>query len=205
MADKDIVFVNYNYRTGSFGWMGHPELSAEMLATTGHNVSGNWGVYDQFAALKWIKKNIQHFGGDPHHVTVMGQSAGSAATYHVRSQPLRSNTIHADMPSSDPQQPPNQRRHRRRHNRKRSPRSPRPSPPNPSRRLHRPPHQRRPRPLIPRLPKRKHHSSSTSFTLHIPRHLPLHIRQLQRLQLERMSRPLRLTRQIHRYPASWSK
>jgi carboxylesterase 2 len=84
MADKDIVFVNYNYRTGSFGWMGHPQLSAEMLALTGRNVSGNWGVYDQFAALKWIKENIQNFGGNPDHVTVMGQSAGSAATYHVR-------------------------------------------------------------------------------------------------------------------------
>lgn len=51
--------------------MGHPELSAEMLATTGHNISGNWGVYDQFAALKWIKENIQDFGGDPNRVRVV--------------------------------------------------------------------------------------------------------------------------------------
>lgn len=63
MADKGVVFVNYNYRTGSFGWLATPELSAENLATVGHNSSGNWGMLDQFAALKWIKANIANFGG----------------------------------------------------------------------------------------------------------------------------------------------
>jgi carboxylesterase 2 len=41
MADKGIVFVNYNYRTGSFGWLGHPELNEEVYKATGHNSSGN--------------------------------------------------------------------------------------------------------------------------------------------------------------------
>lgn len=88
MADKGVVFVNYNYRTGSFGWLATPELSAENLATVGHNSSGNWGMLDQFAALKWIKANIANFGGDPDQITVMGQSAGSAATYHILNSPL---------------------------------------------------------------------------------------------------------------------
>lgn len=54
MADKGVVFVNYNYRAGSFGWLAHPELSAERYAETGVNSSGNWGMLDQQAALKWI-------------------------------------------------------------------------------------------------------------------------------------------------------
>lgn len=93
MAAKDIVFVNYNYRTGSFGWMSHPELSEEFEAVTGHNSSGNWGMLDQFAALKWIRANIQNFGGDPDRVTVMGQSAGSAATQHILNSPLTKGDI----------------------------------------------------------------------------------------------------------------
>lgn len=93
MADKGVVFVNYNYRTGSFGWLAHPELSEEFAATTGHNSSGNWGMLDQFAALKWIKANIAAFGGDPDHITVMGQSAGSAATYHIVNSPLTKDLI----------------------------------------------------------------------------------------------------------------
>lgn len=83
MADKGIVFVNYNYRTGSFGWLAHPELSEEFEKVTGSNSSGNWGMLDQFAALKWIHANIAAFGGNPDHITVMGQSAGSAATQHI--------------------------------------------------------------------------------------------------------------------------
>lgn len=70
MADKGVVFVNYNYRTGAFGWMAHPELNPEVELATGHNVSGNWGMLDQFAAVKWIHENIASFGGDPEHITV---------------------------------------------------------------------------------------------------------------------------------------
>lgn len=88
MADKGVVFVNYNYRTGSFGWLAHPELSAEFSAVTGSNSSGNWGLLDQFAALEWVRDNIDAFGGDPDHITIMGQSAGSAATYHMLNSPL---------------------------------------------------------------------------------------------------------------------
>ncbi|WQF84173.1 Putative carboxylesterase, type B, carboxylesterase type B, active, alpha/Beta hydrolase [Colletotrichum destructivum] len=93
MADKGVVFVNYNYRTGSFGWLASPELNEERLGTVGSNSSGNWGMLDQFAALQWVYENIANFGGDPDHITVMGQSAGSAATYHILNSPLHGITI----------------------------------------------------------------------------------------------------------------
>lgn len=93
MADAGVVFVNYNYRTGSFGWLAMPELSDEMAADYGTNSSGNWGMLDQFAALGWIRDNIAAFGGDPDHITVMGQSAGSAATYHILNSQLTKGLI----------------------------------------------------------------------------------------------------------------
>jgi len=75
MASKGVVVVSFNYRSGVFGFLAHPELSAE----SDLKVSGNYGLQDQIAALKWIQKNIAHFGGDPHQVTVFGVSAGSAS------------------------------------------------------------------------------------------------------------------------------
>jgi carboxylesterase 2 len=93
MAAKGIMFVNYNYRTGSLGWLATPELSEEMYQSYGTNSSGNWGMLDQFAALKWVYANIASFGGDPDHITVMGQSAGSAATYHMVNSPLTKGLI----------------------------------------------------------------------------------------------------------------
>lgn len=72
MADKGVVYVNYNYRGGSFGWLAHPQLSEEHQALNGHNSSGNYPMLDQFAALQWIHDNIEAFGGDPDHITVMG-------------------------------------------------------------------------------------------------------------------------------------
>ncbi|KAE9364329.1 alpha/beta-hydrolase [Stipitochalara longipes BDJ] len=93
MASKGIVFVNYNYRTGSLGWLATSELSKEMSESYGTNSSGNWGMLDQFAALKWVYTNIAAFGGDPHHITIMGQSAGSAATYHMLNSPLTKDLI----------------------------------------------------------------------------------------------------------------
>ncbi|KAH6671177.1 Alpha/Beta hydrolase protein [Halenospora varia] len=93
MASKGVVFVNYNYRTGSLGWLATPELNAEMSAAYGTNSSGNWGMLDQFAALKWVHANIASFGGDPDHITIMGQSAGSAATQHMLNSPLTKGLI----------------------------------------------------------------------------------------------------------------
>ncbi|KAF9873012.1 carboxylesterase [Colletotrichum karsti] len=108
MADKGVVFVNYNYRTGSFGWLATPELNQERLSTVGSNSSGNWGMLDQFAALQWVHDNIADFGGDADHITIMGQSAGSAATYHMLNSPLHNVTIRGAIIQSgvrDPHDP----------------------------------------------------------------------------------------------------
>ncbi|RYF96245.1 MAG: carboxylesterase family protein, partial [Chitinophagaceae bacterium] len=73
MAKKGVVFVTINYRLGVFGFYSHPGLSAE----SPHKTSGNYGMLDQVAALRWVKNNIASFGGDPSNVTISGQSAGS--------------------------------------------------------------------------------------------------------------------------------
>ncbi|KAI0166573.1 Alpha/Beta hydrolase protein [Xylariaceae sp. FL1272] len=93
MADKGVIFVNYNYRTGATGWLVTPELTDENLASIGVNSSGNYGMLDQFAAVQWIRDNIASFGGDPDRITVAGQSAGSAATYHILNSHLTKGKI----------------------------------------------------------------------------------------------------------------
>jgi para-nitrobenzyl esterase len=75
MATHGIVAVTVNYRLGVFGFLAHPELSAE----TSYNGSGNYGFMDQAEALQWVKKNISAFGGDPDKITIAGESAGSAS------------------------------------------------------------------------------------------------------------------------------
>jgi para-nitrobenzyl esterase len=72
LARKGVVVVSMNYRLGVFGFFSLPELSAE----SGHG-SGNYGIMDQTAALRWVQRNIQAFGGDPGNVTIFGESAGS--------------------------------------------------------------------------------------------------------------------------------
>jgi para-nitrobenzyl esterase len=74
LARKGVVFVTYNYRVGPFGFFAHPELTKE----SGRNASGNYGVMDLHAALKWVHANIAAFGGDPGRVTLVGESAGAA-------------------------------------------------------------------------------------------------------------------------------
>lgn len=72
LAAKGIVVVTINYRMGALGFMAHPELTREQGGT-----SGNYGLMDQIAALRWVHENIAAFGGDPEKVTIDGQSAGS--------------------------------------------------------------------------------------------------------------------------------
>ncbi|HXB09294.1 MAG TPA: carboxylesterase family protein, partial [Puia sp.] len=86
MAKKGVVFVSINYRVGIFGFFAHPALTRE----SGHGASGNYGLLDQIAALKWVRKNIAAFGGDPANVTIAGQSAGSISVNCLVASPLAS-------------------------------------------------------------------------------------------------------------------
>jgi len=87
MAKKGVVFVSINYRVGIFGFFAHPELTKE----SGKNASGNYGLMDQIASLKWVQKNISAFGGDPGNVTIAGQSAGSMSVNCLVASPLAKN------------------------------------------------------------------------------------------------------------------
>lgn len=72
---RGIVLVTSQYRLGVLGFMSHPALSGE---NAGH-ASGNYGLMDQQAALRWVNSNIARFGGDPENVTIVGGSAGGHA------------------------------------------------------------------------------------------------------------------------------
>lgn len=84
---NDVILVTINYRLGAFGFLCHPELSD----TDG--LSGNYGILDQIAALKWVHENISAFGGDPDKITIFGQSAGSMSVQTLLSSPLTKGLI----------------------------------------------------------------------------------------------------------------
>ncbi len=96
MASKGIVFVSINYRVGIFGFFAHPELSKE----SPHKSSGNYGLMDQIAALKWVQENIAAFGGDPGNVTIAGQSAGSFSVNALAASPLAKGLFHKAIAES---------------------------------------------------------------------------------------------------------
>ncbi|TNE63631.1 MAG: carboxylesterase/lipase family protein [Alphaproteobacteria bacterium] len=83
LAEEGILVVSINYRLGVLGYMAHPELSAE----SPDHVSGNYGLLDQIAALKWVQDNIAAFGGDPENVTVAGESAGALSVMYLMASP----------------------------------------------------------------------------------------------------------------------
>jgi len=83
LARKGVVLVSLNYRVGPLGFLAHPELSAE----TPRRVSGNYGLQDQIAALRWIQRNIAAFGGDPRKVTIFGESAGGISVSMLCASP----------------------------------------------------------------------------------------------------------------------
>ncbi len=89
MARRGIVAVTVNYRTNVFGFFSHPELTEE----SSHHASGNYGLLDQVAALQWVARNIAAFGGDPKHVTIAGESAGSISVSALMASPLSRNLI----------------------------------------------------------------------------------------------------------------
>jgi para-nitrobenzyl esterase len=89
MAKKGMVVVTTNYRLNIFGFFAHPQLSAEAP----YGASGNYGLLDQNAALKWVQKNISAFGGDPNKVTIAGESAGSIGVSQQMASPLSKDLI----------------------------------------------------------------------------------------------------------------
>lgn len=84
LAAKGVIVVTVNYRLGVYGFLSHPALRKE----NPDNASGNYGLLDQVAALRWVHDNIAAFGGDPQRVTLAGQSAGAAAVHHLIASPL---------------------------------------------------------------------------------------------------------------------
>ena len=93
-AQKGIIGVTINYRLGPLGFATLPELKDE----AGH--TGNYGLYDQLCALKWIRDNISAFGGDPDAITIMGQSAGGMSVQNHCLSPLSKGLFRSAVMSS---------------------------------------------------------------------------------------------------------
>ncbi len=101
--DGDVIVVTFNYRVGALGWLAHDALDGE----SAHGVSGNYGFQDQLAALHWVQRNIERFGGDPNNVTIFGESAGALNTCMLLASPSASGLFHrAAMQSGDCVAPP---------------------------------------------------------------------------------------------------
>lgn len=90
LAKKGAVVVTFNYRVGIFGFFAHPELSAE----SPYGASGNYGLGDQVAALRWIRENIEQFGGDPNNVTIFGESGGCQCVHLLTACPPARGLFH---------------------------------------------------------------------------------------------------------------
>jgi para-nitrobenzyl esterase len=89
LSRKGVVVVSMNYRLGVFGFFSHPDLSRES-----RHGSGNYGIMDQIAALRWVQRNIAAFGGDPGNVTIFGESAGSFSVSALMASPLAQGLFH---------------------------------------------------------------------------------------------------------------
>jgi para-nitrobenzyl esterase len=84
LAAHGVIVVTLNYRLGLLGFFAHPALAAE----SPNHSTGNYGLLDQLAALRWVRENIEQFGGDPNNVTVFGESAGSIDATTLMTSPL---------------------------------------------------------------------------------------------------------------------
>jgi len=83
LASRGVVVVSINYRLGALGYLAHPLLSAE----SPEGISGNYGLLDQIEALRWVRRNIEAFGGDPSNVTIAGESAGALSVMYLMASP----------------------------------------------------------------------------------------------------------------------
>jgi para-nitrobenzyl esterase len=96
LAKKGVVVVSIGYRLGALGFLAHPALSAE----SERHVSGNYGLLDMIAGLKWVQKNISAFGGDPGRITIFGESAGGIAVSMLCASPLAKGLFHGAISQS---------------------------------------------------------------------------------------------------------
>lgn len=96
LAENGVVFVSIAFRLNLFGFLAHPELSAE----SEHGVSGNYGLLDWIQALKWVRENIDAFGGDPDNVTIFGESGGGDAVIKLMCSPLAKGLFHRAIAQS---------------------------------------------------------------------------------------------------------
>jgi para-nitrobenzyl esterase len=96
LVQHGVLLVTINYRLGVFGFFAHSELTRE----SAHHASGNYGLLDQIAALRWVRENISAFGGDPNNVTVFGQSAGAQDTSMLMTSPLAHGLFHKAIAQS---------------------------------------------------------------------------------------------------------
>jgi len=83
-ARRGVIMVSFNYRLGRFGFFAHPALTKENPSEP----HGNYGYMDQIAALKWVQRNIEKFGGDPKNVTIFGESAGGGSVLTLMTSPM---------------------------------------------------------------------------------------------------------------------
>jgi len=96
LARKGVILVSIAYRVGQLGFLAHPELSAE----SPNHVSGNYGLLDMIAGLRWVQRNIAAFGGDPRKVTIFGESAGGIAVSMLCVSPLAKGLFHGAISQS---------------------------------------------------------------------------------------------------------
>jgi para-nitrobenzyl esterase len=96
LARLGVVVVTVNYRLGPLGFLAHPMLSRE----SEHRASGNYGLLDQIAALRWVQQNIAAFGGNPNCVTIFGESAGAGSVCHLLVSPLAQGLFHRAIAES---------------------------------------------------------------------------------------------------------
>ncbi|MHA6718672.1 carboxylesterase/lipase family protein [Sphingomonas sp. RS6] len=96
MARRGVLLVSINYRLGILGYLAHPALSAE----SGEGISGNYGLLDQIAALRWVRRNIAAFGGDPGNVTIAGESAGGLSVMYLMASPAARGLFHKAIAQS---------------------------------------------------------------------------------------------------------
>jgi carboxylesterase type B len=101
LARRGTVVVTFNYRLGAFGFLATSELSEE----SGHHASGNYGLLDSIAVLRWVRANIAAFGGDPDRVTVAGQSAGAGSVNFLAMSPLADGLFHRAIAQSHARYP----------------------------------------------------------------------------------------------------